>query len=160
MDKIKSRDEEIYHKFMKVMSQLKDKEISYNSTCLYIDRILIPYPDLLEEAFLYLNHKKLNSSYRKSLINRYRVLKKEDNKEAGNICYKKHISNGVDNESQQSRNLPNSPRSPHKANDHYMKSSNNPEMMFFESLKMLMDKDKYNVFIKLLGLYCNVIFVI
>jgi len=148
VQKIKRRDEEVFAKFLKVTSQYKDGEISYNSMCLYIDRILLPYPDLLEEAYLYLNHKKINASYRKSLINRYRLLQKSEHSNK-----KTHNNN---NNSETNEKPPTSPQKVENYNNSNNKSSNNPEMMFFENLKQLMDREKYNIFLKLLNLYCIV----
>lgn len=142
VQKIKQKDKEVFAKFMKVIFQYKEKEMSYNSTCTYIERILLPYPELLEEAFLYLNHKKINSSYRKSLLNKYKMLQKNESNKKNEV-----------------EAIEKSQESPQKVveNSYNVRhNSNNPEMMFFENLRLLLENEKYTTFIKLLNLYCNV----
>ena len=70
-EKIKNRDENCYKEFIKLVLQYKDEEISIDALTNKTEELLNKYPDLLEEAMLFIDNKKLNTiNYRKNIINK------------------------------------------------------------------------------------------
>ena len=68
-EKLKNIDEDCYKEFIKVIVQYKDEDINIETLSKKVEDILIKYPELLEEAMLFIDHKKLNTNnYRKNNI--------------------------------------------------------------------------------------------
>ena len=70
-EKLKKEDEECYKEFIKLILKYKDEEISIETLAGKVEDILNKYPDLLEEAMLFIDYKKLNTiNYKKSPNNK------------------------------------------------------------------------------------------
>ena len=66
-EKLKKEDEECYKEFIKLILKYKDEEINIETLTTKVEDILNKYPDLLEEAMLFIDSKKLNAvNYRKN----------------------------------------------------------------------------------------------
>jgi len=139
---------------------------------------MLPFPDLLEEAFIYLDHKKTNSNYRRALINKYKLLNKLDingqgsvlgagpgssksrlfnmnnNANSGNSGNNRNNANDSGNNSILNLNNSNRTDAPYSH-----KSITNPEYLFFHKLNHLIEKDDFNIIIKLLHLY-NIVSIV
>ena len=66
-EKLKNQDEDCYKEFIKLIIQYKDDSINNETLAKKTEEILGKYPELLEEAMLFIDYKKLNlNNYRKN----------------------------------------------------------------------------------------------
>ena len=59
-EKLKNQDEDCYKEFIKLIIQYKDDSINNETLAKKTEEILGKYPELLEEAMLFIDYKKLN----------------------------------------------------------------------------------------------------
>ena len=69
--KLKNKDEGCYKEVIKLILQYKDEELNIESLTNKIEEVLNKYPELLEEALLFIDHKKINTlNFRKNIQNK------------------------------------------------------------------------------------------
>ena len=167
LEKLKNKDEYTYKEFIKLIIEYRDENINIETLTNKVEAILNKYPDLLEEAFLFIDHKKLNTfNFRKNLINKTNN-NINQNIQGNNTIYQSNIDNNQTipkkENKQQNHNLNSSPNiEKHQMNKfHYQQDINKipPKMqssldyMFFNGLKQLFSPDIYKILIKILFLY-------
>ena len=59
--KLKNKDEGCYKEVIKLILQYKDEELSIEALTNKMEEVLNKYPELLEEALLFIDHKKINT---------------------------------------------------------------------------------------------------
>ena len=165
--KLKIKDESCYKEVIKVILQFKNEEISTEVLTNKMEEILNKYPELYEEALLFIDSKKINTlNYRKNNINKNssngsiqnnsnNAINQNNNDKNQNIQKKEN--------QQQKQNL--SPKSYDKYTSinhhHYRHDTNqlapkiqsNPDYVFFSGLKELFTPEIYKILIKILYLY-------
>jgi hypothetical protein len=57
--KVKSRDENVFKEVMKALLSMKNGEITLEKLILRFEELLTKYPDLLEEAYIYTDPKRV-----------------------------------------------------------------------------------------------------
>ena len=69
--KLKTEDEECYKEFIKLIIQYRDEEINIETLINKTEELLSKYPELLEEALIFIDHKRLNIiNIKKNIINK------------------------------------------------------------------------------------------
>jgi hypothetical protein len=58
--KIKNRDESVFKEVMKALLAMKNGEITLEKLILRFEDLLVRYPDLLEEAYIYTDPKRVS----------------------------------------------------------------------------------------------------
>ena len=67
-EKLKNRDEYVYKEFIKLIIDYRDESINIETLTNKVENLLNKYQDLLEEAFLFIDTKKLNTlNFRKNI---------------------------------------------------------------------------------------------
>ena len=161
--KLKIRDEGCYKEVIKLILQLKNEEINVETLTSKIEDVLSKYPELLEEALLFIDSKKINTlNYRKNLIN-----KNNTNNNNTNNINQNNIENTKQNQKNENRqqNQSLSPKMYEKyssINRHNIrhdmsqispKMHSSPDSAFFSGLKEIFSPEIYEVLIKILHLY-------
>ena len=163
-EKLKNTDESCYKEFIKLIVQYKDETINLETLTNKTEEMLNEYPELLEEAMIFLDHKKLNTiNYRKILANKNNInnLQKPNNinnnpnqntKENNQSSIKKEYKTQNKNLDQSLNNEKN------KINDYAFpyytpKIQMSPEYIFFNGLKEIFPPEIYEIIIKILYLY-------
>ena len=169
-EKLKNRDEYVYKEFIKLIIDYRDESINIETLTNKVENLLNKYQDLLEEAFLFIDTKKLNTSnFRKNINNNNKINTNNEynNNQNNNINYQTNIENNQpsikkENKSQnqiinESLNIEKQPVNKH----HYhqdlskipTKMQSSIDYMFFNGLKDLFPPEIYKILIKILYLY-------
>ena len=163
-EKIKNRDENCYKEFIKLVLQYKDEEISIDVLTNKTEELLNKYPDLLEEAMLFIDNKKLNTiNYRKNIINKnitnnkskQNSIKENENQNIMennqlNITKENKIANKtLDLLKNKEKNQANEYSFPYFS----PKIQISPEYHFFNGLKEIFPPEIYEILIKILYLF-------
>ena len=164
-EKLKNIDEDCYKEFIKVIVQYKDEDINIETLSKKVEDILIKYPELLEEAMLFIDHKKLNTNnYRKNNItkNNNTVISPKQN----NANPKENLNSNENNQSGSKKEniIPNKTnnsatnKEKYSSNDYYFpyispKIQMSPEYIFFNGLKEIFPPEIYEILIKILYLF-------
>ena len=73
-EKLKDKDESAYKEFIKLIIQYRDENLNIEVLTTKVEELLSKYPELLEEAMLFIDHKKLNNmNFRKNIINKNNI---------------------------------------------------------------------------------------
>ena len=163
--KLKIKDEGCYKEVIKVLLQFKNEEINTESLTNKMEEILNKYPELHEEALLFIDSKKINTlNYRKNIINKNNSNNSIQNNSNRNQSNNDKNQNILKKENQQ-QNQTLSPKSydkyssinhhhyRHETNQLIPKIQSNPDYAFFSGLKELFNPEIYKNLIKLLYLY-------
>ena len=171
LEKMKNKDEYVYKEFIKLIMEYRDDNISIESLTNKVEALLNKYPELLEEAMLFIDHKKLNAiNYRKNIINKTNINNNyniNNNQNNNNINYQSNFENNQSNIKKenklQNKNINSSPviekNQVNKYNYHQdinkipTKIQSSIDYMFFNGLKDLFPPEIYKILIKILFLY-------
>lgn len=145
LQKIKARDEGTFKEVMKSILSLKNGEITQEKIVLKFEELLGRYPDLLEEAYLFSDYKKINSAnYKKNFSNSNK--NNSNNNQSSRNENKKNFTSSINyNERHAIRNRDMPSIS--------SKMQTSPDFVFFSSLRELFTPGVYKIIIKLLHLY-------
>ena len=163
-EKLKNQDEDCYKEFIKLIMQYKDDSINNETLTKKTEEILGKYPDLLEEAMLFIDYKRLNvNNYKKNLTtknninnnNHQNIIESKDNKESNEkneSSVKKETK--TENKKMETSNI----KEKQITNDYsfpYLtpKIKMSPEYIFFNGLKEIFPPEIYEILIKILYLY-------
>ena len=158
LEKLKEKDENCYKEFIKLILQYKDENINIETLTNKVEELLKEYPFLLEEAMLFIDHKKLNTfNFRKNLMNK-NIVNNNTNQTIQN-----NIPNNNIVENAQPANKEIRQHSPAKeehivTNKHFYhqltpKMQSSPDYKFFNGLKEYFPPEIYKILIKILYLY-------
>ena len=167
--KLKTEDEECYKEFIKLIIQYRDEEINIETLINKTEELLSKYPELLEEALIFIDHKRLNIiNIKKNIINKNNI-----NNNSNNDANKKQNSktnaldkNSTDNNQlnvkkeirHQNIKMDLSPKKEkYQIINYYShlspKIQMSPDYIFFNGLKDLFPPEIYKILIKILYLY-------
>ena len=165
-EKLKKEDEECYKEFIKLILKYKDEEISIETLAGKVEDILNKYPDLLEEAMLFIDYKKLNTTnYKKSPNNKNNTNPNNEPKQNSqtNIPKQEESVNNESNKKKEDKhrnqNIEKSPTIETYTKNDYSFSHISPKMhmssdyIFFSGLKDFFPPEIYQILIKILYLY-------
>jgi len=165
-EKLKKEDEECYKEFIKLILKYKDEEISIETLAGKVEDILNKYPDLLEEAMLFIDYKKLNTiNYKKSPNNKNNTNPNNEPKQniQTNIPKQEESVNNESNKKKEDKhrnqNIEKSPTIETYTKNDYSFSHISPKMhmssdyIFFSGLKDFFPPEIYQILIKILYLY-------
>lgn len=145
LQKIRNRDEGTFKEVMKAILALKNGEMTQEKIIVKFEELLTKYPDLLEEAYLFADYKKVIMLYYTIQINSTNFKKAISAKLPQAIRPDLRKTNNASNEKNIIKYLENVPIVP--------KMQTSPDFVFFSSLKELFSASTYKVIIKLLHLY-------
>ena len=165
--KLKIKDEGCYKEVIKVILQFKNEEINTEALTNKMEEILNKYPELYEEALLFIDSKKINTlNYRKNNINKNSSNGSIQNNTNNAINQNNNDKNqNIQKKENQQQNQTLSPKSYDKYTSinhhHYRHDSNqlmpkiqsNPDYIFFSGLKEIFSPEIYKILIKILYLY-------
>ena len=166
--KLKIKDESCYKEVIKVILQFKNEEISTEVLTNKMEEILNKYPELYEEALLFIDSKKINTlNYRKNIINKNSSNSSIQNNPNNNTINQNNNdkNQNIQKKENQQQNQNLSPKSYDKYTSinhhHYRHDTNqlapkiqsNPDYVFFSGLKELFTPEIYKILIKILYLY-------
>ena len=146
LKKIKNRDEGTFKEVMKTILSYKNEEITQEKVVTRFEELLSRYPDLLEEAYLFTDYKKINSANYKKNINNKNIYNNTNNPSSSNRNEKKNYSSIINNEKHNMIKY-------RDMNQSTPKIQASPDYLFFKSLKEIFSPNIYNIIIKLLHLY-------
>ena len=167
--KLKTEDEECYKEFIKLIIQYRDEEINIETLINKTEELLSKYPELLEEALIFIDHKRLNIiNIKKNIINKNNINnnsnndanKKQNNKT--NALDKNSTDNNQLNAKKEIRHqnikMDLSPKKEkYQIINYYShlspKIQMSPDYIFFNGLKDLFPPEIYKILIKILYLY-------
>ena len=165
-EKLKKEDEECYKEFIKLILKYKDEEINIETLTTKVEDILNKYPDLLEEAMLFIDSKKLNAvNYRKNpnIKNNASInVEPKLNNQVNNVKKDESENNESNKKKEDKHKNQNAEISPVKEiyqKKDYSFSHINPKMhmssdyIFFSGLKDFFPPEIYQILIKILYLY-------
>ena len=168
-EKLKNKDESAYKEFIKSIIEYRDENINIEALTNKVEEILNQYPELLEEAMLFIDHKKLNTfNFRKNIINKNNINNNNfnQNNQINNTNYQSNVENNQVNhkkERQLNQNINSSPTIEkhviHKYQNQQDMNKIPPKMqssldyMFFNGLKQIFSPEIYKILIKILYLY-------
>ena len=169
-EKLKNKDEYVYKEFIKLIIEYKKENINIETLTNKVEALLNKYPELLEEAMLFIDHKKLNAiNYRKNIINKTNINNNYNinNTQNNNINYQGNFESNQQNIKKenkiQNKNINSSPiiekAQANKYNYHQdinkipTKIQSSIDYMFFNGLKDLFPPEIYKILIKILYLY-------
>ena len=163
-EKLKNIDEDCYKEFIKAIVQYKEEDINIETLTKKVEDILSKYPELLEEAMLFIDHKKLNAiNYRKNNItkNNTAITPKQNS-----VNTKENPNSNENNQSGSKKEniIPNkitnsaTIKEKYSSNDYYFpyispKIQMSPEYIFFNGLKEIFPPEIYEILIKILYLF-------
>ena len=163
-EKLKNQDEDCYKEFIKLIIQYKDDSINNETLAKKTEEILGKYPELLEEAMLFIDYKKLNlNNYRKNLTTKNNINNdskpnnEEDNinkdtKEKNESSIKKE--NKTENKKSDSAIIKEKQMTIDYSFPYLTpKIKMSPEYIFFNGLKEIFPPEIYEILIKILYLY-------
>ena len=166
--KLKIKDEGCYKEVIKVILQFKNEEINTEALTNKMEEILNKYPELYEEALLFIDSKKINTlNYRKNIINKNSSNSSIQNNPNNNTINQNNNdkNQNIQKKENQQQNQNLSPKSYDKYTSinhhHYRHDTNqlapkiqsNPDYVFFSGLKELFTPEIYKILIKILYLY-------
>ena len=94
LEKLKNRDEYIYKEFIKLIIEYRDDNINIETLTNKAENLLNKYPELLEEAMLFIDQKKLNTiNFRKNINNKTNSNSDYSNNQNINNTYQTNIDN-------------------------------------------------------------------
>ena len=164
--KLKNKDEGCYKEVIKLILQYKDEELNIESLTNKIEEVLNKYPELLEEALLFIDHKKINTlNFRKNIQNKNNSNNNQNH--SNNNNNQNNAENAQTNPKKENRqqNQSLSPKSYDKyssINHHHYRHDMNlippkiqssPDFLFFSGLKDYFSPEIYKIIIKILYLY-------
>ena len=167
-EKLKNRDEYVYKEFIKLIIDYRDDNINIETLTNKVENLLNKYPELLEEAMLFIDHKKLNTiNFRKNINNKNNTNSEYNNIQGNNNLYQTNIDNIQQNikkeNKQPNQNINSSPTRENpqiiKHNYHQdinkisTKMQSSLDYMFFNGLKNVFPPEIYKILIKILYLY-------
>ena len=165
--KLKNTDESCYKEVIKLILQYKDEGITIETLSNKIETVLNKYPELLEEALLFIDYKKINTlNFKKNSMN------KNNNTNSGNNNTVPATTTGAKETNietkkdfkQQREASPESYDKYYSSNRHHHrhdinmdqlapKMQSSPDSVFFAGLKELFSTEIYKIVIKILFLY-------
>ena len=163
-EKLKNQDEDCYKEFIKLIMQYKDDSINNETLTKKTEEILGKYPELLEEAMLFIDYKRLNvNNYKKNLAtknninnnNHQNIIESKDNKESNE---KNESSVKKETKTENKKMETSIIKEKQITNDYsfpYLtpKIKMSPEYIFFNGLKEIFPPEIYEILIKILYLY-------
>ena len=169
-EKLKNRDEYVYKEFIKLIIDYRDENINIETLTNKVENLLNKYQDLLEEAFLFIDTKKLNTlNFRKNINNNNKINTNNEynNNQNNNINYQTNIENNqssIKKENKSQNQIINESPNIEKqsVNKHHYhqdlskiptKMQSSIDYMFFNGLKDLFPPEIYKILIKILYLY-------
>ena len=172
-EKLKTRDEYVYKEFIKLIIDYKEENINIETLANKVENLLNKYQDLLEEALLFIDTKKLNTlNFRKNINNKTNTNNEYNNNNINqnnnnNINYQPNIENNQQSikkeNKQQNQIINDSPNiEKHPVTKHHYhqdlnkiptKMQSSIDYMFFNGLKDLFPPEIYKILIKILYLY-------
>ena len=167
-EKLKNRDEYVYKEFIKLIIDYRDDNINIETLTNKVENLLNKYPELLEEAMLFIDHKKLNTiNFRKNINNKNNTNSEYNNIQGNNNLYQTNIDNIQQNikkeNKQPNQNINSSPtrENPQVIKHNYhqdinkisTKMQSSLDYMFFNGLKNVFPPEIYKILIKILYLY-------
>ena len=164
--KLKTEDEECYKEFIKLIIQYRDEEINIETLINKTEELLSKYPELLEEALIFIDHKRLNIiNIKKNIINKNNINNNDANKKQNNktnALDKNSTDNNQLNVKKEIRHqnikMDLSPKKEkYQIINYYSHLSTkiqmSPDYIFFNGLKDLFPPEIYKILIKILYLY-------
>jgi len=164
--KLKTEDEECYKEFIKLIIQYRDEEINIETLINKTEELLSKYPELLEEALIFIDHKRLNIiNIKKNIINKNNINNNDANKKQNNktnALDKNSTDNNQLNVKKEIRHqnikMDLSPKKEkYQIINYYShlspKIQMSPDYIFFNGLKDLFPPEIYKILIKILYLY-------
>ena len=164
--KLKTEDEECYKEFIKLIIQYRDEEINIETLINKTEELLSKYPELLEEALIFIDHKRLNIiNIKKNIINKNNINNNDANKKQNNktnTLDKNSTDNNQLNVKKEIRHqnikMDLSPKKEkYQIINYYShlspKIQMSPDYIFFNGLKDLFPPEIYKILIKILYLY-------
>jgi len=165
-EKLKNEDEECYKEFIKLIIKYRDEEITIEVLITKVEALLSKFPELLEEAMIFIDNKKLNTiNYRKTFSNKNNTENtvKQNNQSSNDNIPKESENNQISETKKeikhQNNNINLSPvKEKHQIHYNYFsnftpKMQMSPEYIFFNGLKDLFPPEIYQILIKILYLY-------
>ena len=166
LQKLKNKDESCYKEIIKLILQYKDENINTETLANKTEEVLNKYPELLEEALLFIDYKKINTLNFRKNINKNNSNNNIQNNSNNNIN-QNNIENTQINQKKENRqqNQTLSPKSYDKyssiSRHHYRHDMNqlapkiqsSPDFVFFAGLKEIFSPEIYKIIIKILYLY-------
>ena len=165
--KIKIKDEGCYKEVIKLILQYKNEEINTESLTNKIEEILGKYPELLEEALLFIDSKKISTlNFRKNILNKNNsnnnIQNNSNNAVNQNIIEKAQNIQKKENPQQNQSLSPKTYDKLSSINHHHYrhdinqlapKIQSSPDFVFFAGLKEIFSPEIYKIIIKILYLY-------
>ena len=165
--KIKIKDEGCYKEVIKLILQYKNEEINTESLTNKIEEILGKYPELLEEALLFIDSKKISTlNFRKNILNKNNsnnnIQNNSNNAVNQNIIEKAQNIQKKENPQQNQSLSPKTYDKLSSINHHHYrhdinqlapKIQSSPDFVFFVGLKEIFSPEIYKIIIKILYLY-------
>ena len=163
-EKLKDKDESAYKEFIKLIIQYRDENLNIEVLTTKVEELLSKYPELLEEAMLFIDHKKLNNmNFRKNIINKNNINNNiQNNNNYQNTAENNQINIKKENIKQTQNSNASNIIEKHQTNKHHFhhymsqlppKIQSSPDYMFLNSLKDMFSPEIYKILIKILYLY-------
>ena len=167
-EKLKDKDEGAYKEFIKLIIQYRDENINLEILTNKVEELLGKYPELLEEAMLFIDNKKLNNmNFRKNIINKNNINNNFNHNSQNNNNYQNTAENNQinvkkENIKQTSNSNVSNIIEKHQSSKHHFhhyisqlppKMQSSPDYMFLNSLKDIFSPEIYKILIKILYLY-------
>ena len=158
LQKLKNKDESCYKEIIKLILQYKDENINTETLANKTEEVLNKYPELLEEALLFIDYKKINTLNFRKNINKNNSNNNIQNNSNNNIN-QNNIENTQINQKKENRqqNQTLSPKSYDKyssiSRHHYRHDMNqlapkiqsSPDFVFFAGLKEIFSPEIYKI---------------
>ena len=166
LEKLKNTDESAYKEFIKLIIQYRDDNLSIEILSKKVEDLLSKYPELLEEALLFIDAKKINTlNYRKNMMNKNNI--NNNSNQINNVNYQNSPESNQVNlkkENRQPNQIINNTSNLEKhqiSKHHYYqeishlppKFKSSPDYTFLNSLKDMFSPEVYKILIKILFLY-------
>ena len=166
LEKLKNKDEAIYKEFIKLLIKYRDENLSIEVLANKAEEILGKYPELLEEAMLFIDYKKLNTfNFRKNIINKNNIINNTNNNQNNNyqnVAENNQSSTKKENRQQNQNLIQTTNNEKHQINKYHYhqyishlppKLHTSPDYMFLNGLKTFVSPEVYKILIKILYLY-------
>ena len=148
LEKLKNKDEAIYKEFIKLLIKYRDENLSIEVLANKAEEILGKYPELLEEAMLFIDYKKLNTfNFRKNIINKNNIINNTNNNQNNNyqnVAENNQSSTKKENRQQNQNLIQTTNNEKHQINKYHYhqyishlppKLHTSPDYMFLNGLK-------------------------
>ena len=153
-EKLKDKDESAYKEFIKLIIQYRDENLNIEVLTTKVEELLSKYPELLEEAMLFIDHKKLNNmNFRKNIINKNNINNNiQNNNNYQNTAENNQINIKKENIKQTQNTNASNIIEKHQTNKHHFhhymsqlppKIQSSPDYMFLNSLKDMFSPEIY-----------------